>query len=125
VTSGAVLDLTGGATHIYTGNYLGAGAGTVRLSSGTLQVGASGATFNFPGSLFQWTAGTLSGPGVLTNTDTLNLGGVALKPLNGAILNNVGSVAWAGTGNMNLYNGAMVNNLASGLFDAQDNATLT
>ncbi len=124
VASGAVLDLTGGFTRVYVGNYTGTGAGTVRLGGGTLQVGAGGATFNFPGSLFQWTGGTLSGPGILTNTSTLNLSGANAKGLSSLSLNNAGSVVWTGTGNINLSNGSVLNNLANGIFEAQDNASI-
>ena len=112
VGSGAVLDLTGSQTRTYVGNYTGTGAGTIQLSNGTLQVGAAGATFNFPGSLFQWTGGTLSGPGVLTNTNTLNINGNV--SLSGLTLNNAGTVTWLGTGNITNISGPVFNNLAGG-----------
>ena len=60
VSSGDMLDLTGGSSPTLTGTYTGSGGGTVRLASGTLVVGAGGATFNFPQNLFQWTGGTIN-----------------------------------------------------------------
>ena len=58
--AGAVLDLTGTNATI-SGNFTGSGAGTVRLSTGSLIVDPAGATFNFPAGLFQWTGGTIDG----------------------------------------------------------------
>ncbi|HEV3003631.1 MAG TPA: hypothetical protein VGX78_04190, partial [Pirellulales bacterium] len=55
----AAIDLTGGNTVAYTGTYTGSGAGTIELADGTLAVGARGASFNFAGTLFQWTGGTI------------------------------------------------------------------
>ena len=53
VASGSTLDLTGGSTPTLTGTYTGSGAGTVSLASGSLLIGATNATFNFPAGLFQ------------------------------------------------------------------------
>jgi len=125
VANGAVLDLTGGQTRTYEGNYIGRGGGTIRVSNGTLQVGASGATFNFTGNIFQWTGGTITGPSVLTNTGTMNLSGSNPKSLTVLTLNNAGVVNWTGGGIFYMYDGTVFNNLASGLFDVKDDATLS
>ena len=125
VASGAVLDLTGGQTRNYVGVYTGAGAGTIRLSNGTLQVGADGATFNFSGNLFQWTGGTLTGSSTLTNAGTINLSGANQKNLTVLTFNNAGVVNWMGAGIFYMYTGAVFNNLASGIFDVQDDASLS
>src|SRR5262249_15996100 len=48
VALGAALDLSDtNDTQALTGSYTGSGAGSVRLSAGTLAVGAAGATLNF------------------------------------------------------------------------------
>ena len=60
-----VVDLTGGSSPTFTGTYTGSGTGHVQLASGTLNIGGSGATFNFPSGLLVWTAAGLSG--TLTN----------------------------------------------------------
>jgi hypothetical protein len=121
VASGAVLDLTGGHNHFYTGSYTGVGAGTVRLNSDVLLIGAEGATFDFSGDLFQWTGGRLQGPGVLTNTGTLNISGSNTKLLNGITLANAGTVVWSVTGAVSSFSGSVFNNLESGVFEIQNN----
>ena len=37
------------------------GSGPVALSNGTLDIGAAGATFNFPAGVFTWSGGTIAG----------------------------------------------------------------
>jgi hypothetical protein len=73
----AVLDLAYHATLNYQGTFTGSGAGTLALDTGTLAITSAGATFNFPGRLFQWTAGGIdvSSGGTLTNAagSVLNL----------------------------------------------------
>ena len=51
-----------------TGTYTGSGTGAVQLTTGTLVVGAAGATFNLPAALFQWGGGVIDGPGTLTTS---------------------------------------------------------
>ena len=74
VAPGATLDLTGGTSVSYTGGYTGlppvpsGGYGTISLNSGTLEVGSGGASFNFPGTMFQWTGGSINLAGSLANT---------------------------------------------------------
>src|SRR5262249_51013453 len=65
VATGATLNIS--TTVNMTGSYTGSGAGTVALAGGTLNIGAAGATFNFPTGLFQWQSGAIAGVGTLTN----------------------------------------------------------
>ena len=69
--TGATVQLasTGGNGISLAGTYTGSGGGQVQLSSGTLQTGTGGATFNFPAGLFQWTGGTITAStrGMLVN----------------------------------------------------------
>ncbi len=101
VAQGADLDLTGGHTVTYTGAYSGTGPGTVSLASGTLSVGAGGATFNFPGALLQWTGGSLGvGSAGLTNAGTINVSGGS-KSIAGEVTNE-GQIAVATTSALTL-----------------------
>jgi hypothetical protein len=68
VAAGSILDLTQGQDATFTGTYTGSGSGIVQFSGGTITIGASGATFNFPAGLFQWIGGTLSTPAGTTLT---------------------------------------------------------
>jgi len=129
VASGAILDLTNSTnTQTYIGSYTGSGEGTICLScgnfSGTLNIGAAGATFNFSGRLFQWIRGTLKGPGVLTNIGTLNISNPQNITFDGGMLNNAGTVVWTGAGGISFANAAVFNNLGNGVFDIQGNAVI-
>ena len=56
------------------GTITGSGAGVVNLAEGRLHADAAGAVLNFPAGLFNWSgSGTLSGPGVFTNTGTIQI----------------------------------------------------
>ena len=105
VAQGATLDLTGGGTVTYTGTFKASGAGTVALSSGTLVIGIGGATFDFPGSMFQWTGGAINGgSGDLTNRGTINLSGPNEKQIFAdGTLDNFGTIIQTGTGNFGLH----------------------
>jgi hypothetical protein len=124
VSGGATLDLTGGASPTLTGTYTGSGGGTVSLASGTLTIGAAGATFNFPQNFFQWTGGYINAAaGTLTNAATsfLTLSGTGNLYLSGT-LDNVGAITQAAdSSNNTLYflNVAVLNN--SGSYDVQEN----
>ena len=61
VAQGATVGLTGGQTVTYSGTLTGSGAGMVSLNSGILAIAIGGATLNFPGSMFQWTGGSING----------------------------------------------------------------
>ena len=70
------VDLTGGQTVTYSGTLTGSGSGTVEIASGALAIGVGGVALDFPGTLFQWTGGGISGAaGNLTNLGTINLAG--------------------------------------------------
>jgi hypothetical protein len=105
-SKGATIDLTGGSTITMTGTYRSSGAGTVALKSGTLNIGAGGATFNLAGSLFQWTGGTLNlGANTLTiaSTATLNVAGSAAQSFSGTgSLVNQGTISYTGTGGLTI-----------------------
>ena len=126
VSAGAVLDLTGlERTVRYGGTYTGSGAGTIRVRAGVLQVGAAGATFNFPPGLFQWTGGIIGGGTAgLTNAGSISLAGTDDKFLSG-LLNNVGtshtraSAICSSAALALSFSGpdGTFNNLAGGLYD--------
>ncbi|MGO9922159.1 MAG: beta strand repeat-containing protein, partial [Isosphaeraceae bacterium] len=107
VDTGATVDLTVGETSTISGAFGGAGAGTVILNSGTLAIGIGGATFNFPGSMFQWTGGTIDGAlGVLTNTNlgTINLAGPNAKGLaRDGTLDDFGTIIQTGGGYLAMH----------------------
>ena len=105
LSQGAVVNLTGGQTVTYTGTLTGSGTGTVQLSSGTLAIGIGGVTFNFPGSMFQWTGGGISGAaGNLTNLGTINLAGSNDKIFyNDGTLDDYGTIVQTGNGNFALH----------------------
>lgn len=68
-----------------------------------------------------WTAGTMSGLGKTINTGVMYLG---VSPrLSGHTLNNAGIVNWIG-GTFFGDSGAIINNLAGAIFDAQADTTL-
>jgi uncharacterized repeat protein (TIGR03803 family) len=119
VAKGATLDLTGGSTTAYQGTYTGSGGGTVALNSGTLAAGAAGATFNMPGTLFQWAGGAIDVTnGDFTNTGTINDPGTGDIMVTGAgTLNNEGTLNEAGANSLLLENGATLNNAAAATFD--------
>ena len=128
----AVLDLVsadGGL--VYTGTYTGSGGGIVRLSQGTFYTNNSvGATLNFPGSLFQWTGGTIGsyqGGHILNNQGTLNLSGDTDK-VSYATITNSGTIIQTGTGNYYVgqgNSGGNFINAKTGVYDLESNAGLS
>ena len=128
VASGASLDLTGGTTVDYIGSYTGSGAGTISLESGTLAVGSGGATFNFPGPLFQWTGGIINTvSGNLTNTGTINLAGTtgeeSLRA--GGTLTNDGTINQTGAASFTIDDGSTLDNSAGNTINFQADAMIT
>ena len=126
--AGALLDL-GGNAHL-TGTYTGSGAGTVRLSAGTLYPDKPAATtFNFPGSLFQWTGGTIGsyqGGEVFTNAGTININGTGTVETD-AVFTNQGLITQGGTTVFNVgdYNsGGSFTNAAGATYDLQSDANI-
>ena len=138
-----IVDVTGGSNPTFTGNYTGSGTGRVQLASGTLTIGSSSATFNFPNGLFVWSGGTVAGPGTLTNASTgfMTISG---GTLNGT-LNNQGTITQTGgtltlngsLGNVGIYNlaptttgtaitgGGTFTNTSTGLLELSTNVTAT
>ena len=110
-----VLNLTGGSSPNLTGTYTSSGGGSVILASGTLDIGSSGATFNFPQNLFLWSGGTINATaGALTNAATgyLNLtGAVGYMYLEGTLDNN-GTITESGPASDNIlyFANAVLNN---------------
>src|SRR5579884_1335852 len=118
VSQGATLDLTGGSNPFFTGTYTGSGAGTVLLGSGTLDTGLGGATFNLPGTLFQWTGGTLNANlGNLTNTGTMNIVANNQLLLGLASLVNQGTINESGSNFLVFDGGATLTNAAGGIYN--------
>ena len=131
VSSGAILDLTGGQTVNYQGTYTGSGAGTVEVADGTLAITSSDATFNFPAGLFQWTGGAISIPGssTLTNVSAgvLTLSNTSVDTLEGGgSLLNYGTMELTSAGGLQLENGStLLNNEAGATFSFQADASVT
>jgi RHS repeat-associated protein len=77
IAASSALNFVNGSNITVKGTLTGTGAGTVNLQdNGYFGIDAAGASFNFPGAMFQWSGqGTIGGPGVVTNTGTLNMGG--------------------------------------------------
>jgi hypothetical protein len=128
VRAGATLDLIGtNQSPVFSGTFMGSGAGTVLLSRGSLQPGPSGVAFNVTGSLLQWTGGQISGgynANRFTNAGTMTLSGSGGVGVSG-LLNNAGTMAQTGSGGVNLPYGSTFNNLPGGTFDLQSDAALT
>ena len=117
----------------YSGSYTGSGGGTISLASGTLTLGASGATFDFPSGMFQWTGGTINTNGnTLTNVDVMTLANANNVSLigNGSLVNQ-GTIDETGAGSlaMGQYGGNGVNpkldNQSGATFAFQGNAGIT
>jgi hypothetical protein len=128
VTSGAVLDLTGGQTVDYAGTYTGSGGGEVALRSGTLQVvgGSAGTTFSFPQGLFSWSGGTIN-----TNESTLTIAvGKSLQVsgyagedlIGGGTLVVGGTVNQTGVANVFVDGGTILHVAKSGVYDLQSDS---
>jgi hypothetical protein len=86
------VDLTGSSTVTVKGAFGASGLGTIRIANGSLVVDPAGASFNFAGTMLQWTGGDIRGTGVgLTNLGNLTLAGANDKLL-GAVLTNSGTI---------------------------------
>lgn len=124
----AVLDLGDGQD--FTGTYTGSGSGTVRFSQGSLYTNnMTGATFNFPGSLFEWTGGGIGsyqGGHLFTNAGTMNLSGTNDKT-SLANFTNKGTMIQTGTGNFNTgsaNSGGSFTNAAGATYNLKSDAGL-
>jgi hypothetical protein len=130
VANGSVVDLAyGGATVGYQGTFTGSGAGQVRLSGGTLKVGAfpgNNVTFNFPAGLFHWNGGnTIDTNGnTLTNAGSTTIDGT-VNVVGGGDLVNSGTLVAVSGGTLTVGGGCILANQAAGVLDLQANATLS
>jgi hypothetical protein len=121
VSSGAVLDLTGGASPTWAGAMTGGGAGQVQLNSGVLN--GAGLMLNLPGSFFQWTGGTLAG--TATNAGVVTISGTNSPSLGvgpagggGGTFYNAGVVRQSGATTLGLgWDGSSFRNLPGGVYD--------
>jgi hypothetical protein len=109
VTSGGVLTVSAGVT---------ASAQKLSLAGGAID-GAGTLTVPSGGTL-TWTAGTMQGTGTtaVAMEGSLQISGGNFKDLSGRTLSNAGTVSSsAADGTLRAYNGAVINNLAAGVFD--------
>jgi hypothetical protein len=97
VANGAVLDLTGSNSPVYTGELTGSGLGQVWLASGTLSA-TPALVLDFPPGLFQWNGGNLQG--IITNIGTVTVSGTNVSTLTGGNTTfvNEGTVTQTGSG---------------------------
>jgi hypothetical protein len=121
-SAGAAIELTGGPSNAtYSGTFAGAGAGAVRLSTGGINTASTGATFNFPGTLFQWTAGAIraSAAAPFTNaaTGVINVSGATFKTASGRF-DNAGRFNHGGAGTLDLHFGSAGANIFTNLTGA-------
>ena len=121
--NGGILNAAAGATltiqgaNLTNAAYTGSGGGTVKLEDfqGT-------ATFNMPGSLLQWSGGTMTGAStVFTNTGNLAIAG-STSLQGGATLNNLNTINQSNTSY--IYNdGTSLNN--SGTYNITTDADIS
>lgn len=105
------------------GTYGGSGEGVVQFETGTLEVGAGGATFDFPPGLFQWTGGTIDGrTAPLVNRGSITLPDIALQPHIAGALNNIGRIILQDAATLTVGREGtkgILTNLADGLVEFQ------
>ncbi len=125
VSAGAFVDINAFYGNNISGLYTGTGNGRVRFVGGNnYDIGAPGATFNFPAGMFQWANSTIrTFTNTLTNTGYIQLTGGGTKILIGT-LNNAGTVVHAGSGLFIINVAGTFNNLASGLYDFQGDGVI-
>ena len=123
VSAGAELDLASG---YYQGTFTGSGGGKVFLSdpNNDMYAESPGVTLNFPGAMFQWTGGSLSGDGSsITNLGTITAAGTGPKTLSAPLYTGSGVFIVAGTGDVGIA--STLHNLAGGTVDIQSDANMT
>jgi len=147
-TSSGIINATSSGTFLLsTGTYtIGSGgtltgSGNFQVGGGTLAVNATGVTvdhltmsggfLSIAGSVSTSATGvvdwisdsTLNGTGSLTivNGGTLNIPNGGTRYIDGATLNNSGTVNWSGTNNLSVVDSGVINNLATGLFNVTNN----
>lgn len=141
LSSGVVFNHTSG-THALNSGMTVSGAGVYQVNGGTLTntgtVSVSNLTFasgtvsgatssdvlTITGTL-NWTGGTLSTGQVTINLGgALNFSGNNAKTLNRNIVNS-GTITWSGSGDINGNAANSINNQSGGIFDIQNDQTLT
>lgn len=143
--SGTVSLADGAKFNISAGNYTLAagtsvtGTGALRVSGGTLTLGAAVTLANLEladGTLtgdnaltvtttFNWQGGTMSGNSTTTVSGTLALSGTADKTLSQRTLDLAGITAWSEDGNLILASAAVINNQGTGQFFINNDRNLS
>jgi hypothetical protein len=114
---GTSLDLLGyNGASTWTGKFTGSGAGLIGQASGTMTIGAAGATFNFPNYALQ--NGTVSGGGRLDFSGLMTYTGTS-GGLSGADFHNNGTIIHNTASTLTLSAGAVFTNEPTGVFDFQ------
>jgi hypothetical protein len=75
--------------------------------------------------LLTWNGGGMRGPGRTVAQGGISISGSEAKYLDGRTLDNPATATWTGTGNINVGNGAVWNNLAGATFDVQTDASMS
>ncbi len=114
--SGSGMFRVNGAVSVYTNVTLP----KLTVSGGNLYC-ISTLTVNGP---LVWSGGFINGPGVLNASGGMTISGSANKTVYGCTINNGGTVTWTGTGYIDTGFGAVLNNPAGHLFDAQNDAPI-
>jgi hypothetical protein len=113
-TSSKVVQISSGSVAVPSS----ASYAAINLSGGSVS-----ATFTLNRSL-SWTGGTLAGDMTIASGAVLTIGGSATKVMSGAVLRNGGTVIWNGSGSLRMDNASSIENLAGGVFNAQNDATM-
>lgn len=126
IAANSAVDLTNGSGFVFwSGNYSGSGEGAVQLNNGGIQFQSPAGTFNFSGSLFQWSGGYISAGGnspLLTNIGTMNLVGSNDKEIDGGGFHNAGMIIQTDTGNLVFGGNSYMTNDATGTYDIQSDS---
>jgi hypothetical protein len=133
--TGALIDFNNSYTFANGTQFTG--GGEVRLLAGTqtLTAGISSTNLKLGGAvlagnptltgILEWRSGSLAGGLTLPPGSALNLTGSAEKLIDGGTINNNGTLTWKDAGNFRFRLGATLNNQAAGLFDIQNDATIS
>lgn len=123
-STGAVVDITGGAGADFEGIFTGSGGGRVEMAGGNVTSVGTGAVFNFPAGLFHWTGGSLGGGGSgFRNDGSITIDGTNGKGLSNNFTNN-GTLINVGPGEFGLGGYAFTNS-ATGVFDQAGDSPLS
>jgi hypothetical protein len=120
VAPGTFLDLTGGQTANYSGNYTASGGGAVGFAGGTLNFPATSTFTALSGTPFQWNGGNLdiATGATLDFKGTMTVACVNQEIFGGGTLTNDGTINLAGT--QNLYVAGSNSNVPSTLANNAD-----